>query len=234
MNKLDIKEFPNELSMVNFNFKEACEQVRHQTLDVETAIDPRIEDKIEWPFFSVLIWNNVFEHQKILTHKEFKTEYFSTNSDFIDKQNLTEKEEDALRGRMYRGYGSFVRDCLFSLQLQEELSQFGVEVRFNRALDTKEGIDVLLLHNEQRYGLNLFLKSKRSEAYRAKKEAYRHKKYDDIDMCDLPCPRGGRIQIGDIWMYGITDMNIVRQHLGIPIIERCCSINDNFKGWDIF
>lgn len=229
MRELNLEEFPDELPLVKFNFKEACEQVCDQMLEKEKALSDRVEDEIEWPTFALLFWNHIFRFQKIMTHRELKEKYFLAHHAFIVDQNLSDFEEDGLRGRIYRTYGSLVRDCLFSLELKEELSQFGVEVRFNRKLDIKNGLDILLLHDGNKYGFKLFLNSKRANAYKAKKEAYRHKNFDDVIMRDVPCPKGGRWVNGDIWMYGITDRNIVRQELGLPIIDACYSAMDEIN-----
>lgn len=230
MRELNLEEFPDELCQVKFSFDEACEQVGSQTLIKELAKDPIIE-KSKLPFFALTMWNHILKFQKILTHEEFNSKYFEEHHDVINGLNLNDHLKKCLLGRMYRAYGSLVRDCLFSLQLKEELSQFGVEVIFNRKLDTGKdteddkggGIDVLLLYKGKKFGLNLFLDSEDSREWRKAKEEYRHEKYNDVIMTNLPCPFGGRIVIGkDIWMYGITDRNIVREALGLPIIKRTC------------
>lgn len=225
MRILNLEEFPDELCQVKFSFEEGCKQVDSQILAKETAKDPKTEKEIEFPLFSLVMWNHILTFQKILTHREFNSKYFAKHRDFINGLKLGEYLEKCLLGRMYRTYGSLVRDCLFSLELKETLSQFGVEVRFNRVLDT-EGIDVLLLYKGNRYGLNLFLDSPNAHRQRKDKEENRHEEYGDVIMIDLPCPMLGRWQNGDIWMYGITDKNIVRKELGLPLIEVCSFVND--------
>jgi len=218
--ELNIKDFPNELLLVQFNFKEACEQVGEQILDKDTEENERIE-KEELPKFADLLWSHIFEFQKILTHQEFKVEYFKKNNKEISEKKFNEEEYEGLLGRIYRSYGACVRDCLMSLQFQENLSQFGVDVRFNRTLDIEEGIDILLLHKGKKYGLNLYLDSPRSRGFKKYKDGDRHEHFDDVIIVNLPCPFGGRIVVGkDIWMYGIKDRNIVREALGLPIIEQ--------------
>ncbi len=229
MKELNLEDFPDELCQVEFSFTEACEHVGVQKLERESTLIPKIEDKISFPYFALYVWGFIFSHKRIPTQKEFYEGYYDEQSVWLAQQNFDEQEHDGVKGRMYRAYTSLLRDCLFALQLREELATHGVEVRFNRCLDTNEGIDILLLHNGKKYGLNLYLNSKRSLKYREAKTGYRHKEFDDVEMTDVPCPWRGRWSCGDIWMYGITDLNIVKDALGIEYEVLSSSMNGSWE-----
>lgn len=235
MRILDVNKFPNELNNIKFDFETACNFIKNQELKREKEIDDKVENEIKFPFFAKIFWTYIFKYNKVPTQQEFLDCYERVCRNFLKKQNFTEKEHKGFVGRLYRTYTSLVRDCLFSLQIKEDLSSNNVKVLYNRVLDVDEGIDILLISEKEKYyALNLFLNSKRANEYKGQKPGRHKDPFENVSYIDLPCPWGGRVKFGEIWMYGITDLNIIRETLEIPIIKRCGSINDNFKGWDNF
>ena len=229
--ELNLSEYPNELGKVLFDRLVIEEQISKYKLQYKNIYIDRIENGIELPKFAECIWNHIIKYQKIPTQSDFYLEYVKNNKNKIDKLNLNNEEKDGLKYRMYRSYASFVRDCILSLELKEELSKEEVEVRYNLNLDLK-GIDIVLVYRERIYGLRCYVDTKRSKYYKLLKSD-RNPNWENIQYIDMPCPIGGRRHKGEVWLYGDRDIDNIKKeifpdHVGMPVYEPSFVMTEGF------
>ena len=233
LNLLDLDKFPNQLGLVGFTSAEAEERVSKFELKEQKANVTRVEKEIKWPKFVKYMWAYIFKNHGIPEQQVFYKGYLKCHEEFIKKQKLTKKEEDGLEGRIYRAFTSLIRDVIFSLQLKEILTKHGVEVIYNVQLDLR-GVDILLIHDNKKYALELFVDTKNSRYWRKIKEG-RNSKFDHVKHIEMPLPVGGRRKLNNIWMYGEIDFD--RVNIQLSLCEGAQSTNpepgdENF--WEDF
>jgi hypothetical protein len=93
-----------------------------------------------------------------------------------------------------RVYPSYIRDLHFSLLLSENLKSYNVF--YNPIIDVEKGIDLLI---NNKYKINLYVKTNKSEYYRQLK--YNRHKKDDYVNIDLALDFNNSKKVGRFYLY---------------------------------
>jgi len=140
-------------------------------------------------------------HDKIMpTQAEFRDSYFVTNPDFI--KTLREDQLIPMKGRLHRTYPTLARDLHFLLSLRKFLD---CSLIYSKKLDMENGIDIMVSDGLIYYGLELFLKSDRSDEFREKKKD-RSNKFDNVTYVEIPLEKDKASKIGGHCVYGIEHL----------------------------
>jgi hypothetical protein len=95
--------------------------------------------------------------------------------------------EMALRGRASRTYPSLIRDVHFKLYLSEYLKVFfeNYEIVFNKKLDSRNLIDILIILDGKYYGLKLFTKTQNAIKYAKEKPTRNVIEFSNVEYISL-------------------------------------------------
>jgi hypothetical protein len=197
------------------------------------------DEKISPPL--VTVFYELFEKKgKIPTYREFATTWVNdAKNELIRKgYELTKKTIKGLYKRASNTYPSTIRDATATLMLKEIFKD--CKVIYNKELDLYYQIDVLLIKNDNFYGLKLYTDTQRAKRYLIKKphrnvknfenvhyipvaiEIYKNeniKKDDRIiintsdHICDKNCDKDCRKKCDPIYLYGKNLINIVNKEI---------------------
>lgn len=103
-----------------------------------------------------------------------------------------------LYGRITRAYCSWCRELTLLYALFETL-HFGYVAYYDLSKDMK-GVDIVIVHGKHRYNVHSYLRSKRSEMYRAEKDS-RYEKADGIHF-EVVASELNTTRVGDINVHG--------------------------------
>lgn len=131
---------------------------------------------------------------------KFKDEYL------ISEHNLT-FSKNALKARILRAYNSYNRELELLLQLREKFGSKAA-IKYDSVADLCCGIDIIVTtYNKKKpkeYGLATYVNTKRSTAYKTRKNTFRHD-YSKLNMIDVIAKMSGDDKniktLGDVFVY---------------------------------
>jgi hypothetical protein len=203
MKSFDVEKFPNLLDNINLTHETIEESIKEYSLEFSSVRNQQVEWKISFPMFATSFYKYTFFKHKIPTQKEFYDYYVSSNKEFFTTRNFSEDIMIGLKARVYRTYPSLVRDIHFSKTLHDKLKDY--KVIYNTKLDINEGIDVMIIKEDEYYGVNLFTNTTRAKSSRDKKSK-RHSNFTNVNYIDLPVNFNGSLKCGDFFLYGEEEM----------------------------
>ena len=161
-----------------------------------------IENDYKLPMFIHSFYSYILLNKSIPTSDEFFTYYKELNKDFFKTNHYSSYLMIGLQARCYRLYPSLVREFHFTKIVQECLMN-KYKVIYNIDLDVREGIDMMLIKDNNFFGINLFVNTNYSNWARKDKKN-RHDKYDNVTYVDSPISLNtiDTIKCGNFVLYG--------------------------------
>lgn len=205
--------YPNLLDKIGLTSSGIRNQIEVYPLEFLQNRNKDAEWNIGFPMFIPSFYQHIIEYGTIPTQETFYANYLELNKTYFAQNKHTQEILTGLKARAYRTYPSVVRDIHFSLYMREILNTTTTVV-YNLQLDIEEGIDVMLIHNEAFYGVNLYTQTNRAVSSRTIKE-HRHEKFSNVRYVELPVPFNGSIQCGQFFLYGERELNALRQRVGL-------------------
>jgi hypothetical protein len=188
-------------------------QIARYTLHFDTIKDDEIEWRYQPPPFVAAFVAFIEEFGRVPAQDEFAEYYVAQNrtalnTDFLRKWAPQERAQKkrALLARLARAYPSFVRDIYFLALLREQ----GLHVEYDATQDVEEGVDLVVVHNNRRVQLHLFLASPRARQGRAKKNRRHTFVGEHLDLVLQPdeCK-----SVGAFWLPTLTHVQKVKTFL---------------------
>lgn len=194
---MQINGLVNFLDKIYIDYKEIENQIRlYDLVFYKTRIN-EIEYGMKLPMFNTSFYSYILKTNKIPTQEEYWFNYMYEEHEFYDKL-LSDEQMLGLKARVYRSYPSLVRDIHFAKTLKE-ISMFD-DVYYNTELDTKYGIDIVVLKDNKLLGINLFTNTENSINARLKKK-YRTKNSINFNCIDVPIDFKGSKICGSFFLY---------------------------------
>lgn len=209
MKQFDPNHFDNLYDSITLTHTQIEEIIRGYNLMFPQVRNKEVEWGIQFPMFIPTFYRHVLRTQSIPNQNEFwalyKTEHMQT---------LANHNDDilwALQARVFRTYPSIVRDIHFGLLLKNKLVNH--RVLYNLKLDIEEGIDLMAIHGDRYWAINLFINSARAQFGRSVKEN-RHVKFDNVHYVEVPASYN-TYQVGQFFLYGQAEYNMVLKEITI-------------------
>lgn len=210
MKILDIDSYPNLLDHLKLSSIDVCKIIENYDLSFPQTRNYEVENKIKFPMFLTPFYKYVYYNNDILNQSDFHNYYLSENKTYFDENTFKPEILEGLRARIFRTYPSLVRDLHFGLFVKENIEEG--QIIYNRNLDTKEGIDLLIKLKDTLYAINLFTDTKNSRLSREKK-VLRHTPFDNVKYVELPVKFEGSLKCGKFFLYGENEMNVLKKIL---------------------
>ncbi len=211
MKAFALDKYPNFYDHCHLDKQAIEEQIRFYGLEFLPVRDEAVEWMMKFPMFIHSFYKLVYLNGYVPMQLEFWSQYILDNGHYFKSSGTSSITLTALKARAYRAYPSLVRDIHFGCSLRERL--LGYIVLYNRALDTEEGIDLLISFGQRFWGLNLFLNSERSLKGRAKKST-RHLPFENVKYVDIPINKFSN-QVGKFYLYGQPEIDKVIKALEV-------------------
>jgi len=165
-----------------------------------------VEWKLRLPMFVVDFYNYIVKYNKIPTQDEYYDYYIESNQLFFSDEKY--ENADIIRGvkaRVLRTHASLLRDVHFLKYITEQLKlddHFkGSKTIYNTYQDTLDGIDLIIIHNNKYYAVNLFINTDNSNEAR-KRKLNKHVKMTNIINIELPITVNFNTNVGRFVLYG--------------------------------
>lgn len=204
MKELDINDYGNFLD----HFKLSSEEIFNTIIDYNLFFPQDKNNDAEWkikfPIFLDSFYKFVYLNNSIPRQDEFYEYYLKENKKHFRENKYSDEIMKGLKTRVYRAYPSLVRVVYFSQYVKENFKD--AKIIYNRELDTKEGIDILVVHNSKNWGINLYTDTKNAHVAREKKQS-RHEKFENVNYVELPVDFKGSITCGKFFLYGEREFN---------------------------
>jgi len=161
-----------------------------------------IENDYKLPMFIHSFYSYILKYQVIPTSDEFFTYYKELNKDFFKANHYSSYLMIGLQARCYRLYPSLIREFHFTKIVQECLTN-KYKVIYNIDLDVREGIDMMIIKDNNFFGINLFVDTYYSKVARGNKKT-RHTTFDNVTYVDSPILLKAidTIKCGNFVLYG--------------------------------
>lgn len=213
--RLDMKIFQPEkykslYDDISLTATQIEDMIKHYQLIFSQLRIRSVEWETQFPMFVPIFYRLIITNQNIPDQQEFWTAYKVENKEIVSGYN--EKTISALQARVYRTYPSLVRDVHFGLFLKKRLPE--CKIVYNIDLDIKEGIDLMIIHNNRYWAINLYINSSRAQIGRNVKEK-RHIKFENVKYIELPASHK-KNKIGMFYLYGCDEFNLIKSTLSLP------------------
>ena len=184
--------YQNELSQIKMTSKEIEQCVYSNPMRFEHEKNGLIES-CQLPYMVRPFYDYIKRNNKIPTFEEYYRLYVNNNQNFITSLGITMRElvkneelNIGLKGRLNRTWLSLIRDVHFA-KLCKEKSNGEFDVLYNRDLDSKNDVDVMIVLDGSYYAICLFVDTKRSNKYRKEKE-HRHERFSNVEYIEHTIP----------------------------------------------
>jgi hypothetical protein len=205
-----IKNNTNFLSMLKFTLSEMEELLQIYSLKFLSDKNPETEWKIKFPTFAPQFYETTFRHNIVPTQEKFWNSWSRRYKNNEILTSLSDVQRKGLKARVYRTYPSLVRDLHFALLLRD--SHKFDDVIYNIKLDVKYGIDLIVIHKQKIFAVNLFTDTKRAANAR-KYKANRHPEVTDAIKIDLPVRFKGSKKVGDFFLYSQRELSALENEI---------------------
>lgn len=235
----DGKRDHKKIAITSKNCEYQISKIQYQPY--QNSLDKSGVENTMFPGVIYVFYDLIFSTWSIPSPEELLDAYYGQYNDQItvagDKVCFQSQvfEKKDVDGRLMRTYPSLLRDFHFYLLLAES-GQFD-EVRYSCKTDIS-GKDIIVVINNLEYEVSLFVKTRRSLAYKTQKNSYRHSYETEIQV---PLDLGHSRKFGDINLYSYTYMRFLfrqiqkydaRQNWDGPELNSL-SEGDHAVGWYI-
>lgn len=201
-NQLDFKTIKNHLPHINLTSKQIEKQANKLNVSFLKNNSNKIENGIHLPSFVNFFLRLVKHRKRLPTQKEF-AQYYIHYLDVSVKNKIKNKDElMALKARLYRVYPSIVRELHIIKKISEE--PYWDQVIYNEKIDLKYGYDLLIAFSGIKFGLKIFINTKRSNYYLNKKKN-RSKDTSGIVTINIPFNFPKKSVPGKLYLYSNED-----------------------------
>jgi len=204
-------EYPNLLTRIPLTHQAIENAIRSYDLSFPQSRESDVEWGMSFPMFVDSFYSFIISKGQIPTQNDFWEYYLHTNREFFSNNGFEERIIIGLKARAFRTYPSLVRDVHFAKYLMVNMPLH--EIIYNIDLDTKEGIDLIIIYNNRSWGINLYTDTRRAYIGRSKK-VYRHVRFDNVDYVELPVEFHGSLKCGNFFLYGETEFQRILTAIG--------------------
>lgn len=162
IHNLDIEKLNDDLMPIKITVKDIYDQLSGYNVNFIKYHNDFVEKNNNLPLFTKSFYNFIFTYNKIPSQEELHSYYidnYKKNLPYV-VERYTDEILYGLKARIFRLYPSLIRDLHFYLYLKENLTD--CKIYYNIELDSKYGIDILIVYNIKYYGLKLCTNTKRS------------------------------------------------------------------------
>lgn len=202
----------NQLQKIKFTSIQIEEEISKHTLDTTKKtknVDIENDGHFKIPLFVRSFYGYISALNRIPTQLDFWTYYKLTNYRILQQNNFTDKHWKGLEARAYRVYMSLLRELHAILLIRE--SDIFDRVIYNIDIDTKYGIDLIGIKNDEFYGIKLMVATRRSISFSNIKDNERHKNtFDDVKLIKLPLNLNEGKKINNFILYSTRQLNELR------------------------
>lgn len=191
-------DYHNVLDKINLTSKEIEKEVKDFPFESPSIRVKKIEWDRKFPMFSYVFYEYILVRFKVPSQEELWDFYFSNHKSKLESKLSDEREKKGLRARIFRTVPSLIRDLHFAIRLKEE--DVFDKVVLDPVLDVEEGIDIIIENNDEVFGLELYIDTRRANKARIKKEK-RHIKDETINYIELPLKLDEGDRKGDYILY---------------------------------
>jgi hypothetical protein len=224
MRILDLNDYKgNMLDVIKLTSDQISEMIKDFTFtNLKEYKNDEIEKHNDFSRFIDIFYKYVYKHNTIPTQEEFFDIYMAENkvelNTMFKSHNWGVAEKLGLKHRIYKIYPSFIRDLHASFFLKEKITKYfddkRIKVIYNRELDNKENIDILVAKDDKYFGLKLMTSTRNANKYKNEKFDRHNEPFENVEYIELPlsfntCPKSG-----DIFLYGNDDYINVMNYIG--------------------
>jgi hypothetical protein len=202
MKNLSIKDYPNFFDHFSITPIEIENQIIQFPLSFLKERNKTVEWKIQFLMFLHAFYRFLWMYKKVPQQEECFNFYLEINNEYFEKNKYADKIMAGLKARFFRAYPSLVRDLHFSSYLNHHFAE--AEIIYNRQLDIREGIDVLIIYNNHYFAVSLYISTMRAFAGRIKKTT-RHQSFKNVTYIDLPVDFKDSTSCGNFFLYGSNE-----------------------------
>ena len=194
--------FENLLDKIEITSSDIFNTVYKYDIPIWNIRLEEIENDYKLPMFIHSFYSYILKYQVIPTSDEFFTYYKELNKDFFKANHYSSYLMIGLQARCYRLYPSLIREFHFTKIVQECLTN-KYKVIYNIDLDVREGIDMMIIKDNNFFGINLFVDTYYSKVARGNKKT-RHTTFDNVTYVDSPILLKAidTIKCGNFVLYG--------------------------------
>ena len=194
-------DFNNLLSDIKINSSEIFDLIYNYELPLWDIRLEEIENDYKLPVFITAFYDFVLNYNQVPTSEEFFLYYLDYNSPFFMANHYPTYLMIGLQAKCYRLYPSLIREFHFTKIVQECLTDY--KVIYNLKLDIYEGIDLMIIKDDNYFGINLFVSTYHSKQFRKEKKT-RHTTFDNVTYVNLPINLNeiDTIKCGKFILYG--------------------------------
>lgn len=195
----NLNEFPDLLQEIHISSDDIKKMIESYKLSFIQVRNNQVEWGMAFPMFVDAFYDFVITTQCIPSQEHFYQHYLAVNKEFFEQKKLSEEIMYGLKARVFRTYPSLVRDLYFNKFVKENLPN--VTSCYNKKLDVEQGIDLMIVSNNNYYAINLFTDTERAYIGRNKKQN-RHVNYENVEYIEFPVNFKGSLKCGDFFLYG--------------------------------
>ena len=171
--------YPNLLPEIHLTSNDICNQIKNYNIPLWDIRLEEVEDnKNGLPMFIKSFYNYVLMYQKIPDSKQFYKHYLEYNSEYFENNVKGIYFMIGLEARCYRLWPSLIRELHFIKYVSENIPLY-YDIIYNIDLDTKEGIDMMIIDEDIYYGINFYILTKRSNSNKKEKPG-RHNPFNNV------------------------------------------------------
>lgn len=215
MKELNTNDYGNFLDHLKLSSDEIYEMIEGYELEFPKEKNEESEWRTKFPIFLYPFYKYIFLNGIIPRQNEFYEFYLKENKNHFEENKYSDEIMKGLKTRVYRAYASLVRDIHFAQYVKENFKD--ASILYNRELDTKEGIDLLIIYKSKNWGINLYTDTKNAHDARVKKE-HRHIKFDNVNYVELPVNFFDCTKCGKFFLYGENEYKKVHEKIINQII----------------
>lgn len=151
---------------------------------------------------------SMIENRVIPTQEDFYNQYVDDNEKYFQDKKFSSTTWQGIKARVYRAHASLMRDLHFATFLKEK----GETIIYNKLLDSKYGVDIMVIKNGRYYALLLYINTSRSlQAREGKKDDYPI--FANASYIECPLVFRDSLICGDFFLFGENQykvaMNII-------------------------
>lgn len=224
MRILDLNNYKgNMLDVIKLTSLTISDIVKDFTLiNLKEHENNQIEKHNDFPRFIDTFYRYVYKNNTIPSQEKFFNIYIEENKSELGLMFETNKwgveEKLGLKHRIFKIYPSFIRDIHAAFLFKEKITKYFDDIRvkviYNRELDNKENIDILIVKDERYFGLKLLTSTYNANKYKNEKICRHNEPFDNVEYIDVPLSFNTCPKYGEIFLYGENDYIHVMNHIG--------------------
>lgn len=202
----------NQLDDITFTSLDIENDILNSETQVDKYKNTFVEKTLQMPMFIITFYKFCKYEHRIPTQAEFVERYFSDpdNTWFLINYNRSIQDiQHGVIARLWRTYFSLVRDIHCCLKLKE-MNLFTVVYSIKA---DSNGIDIVIVNNNNVFGFNLFVETIQSRQWREAK-LYRHNDVTiNFPVFDIPMEFDRDYIVNNVFLYGERHIAQILEHV---------------------